>query len=665
MPPVPQIEVVSSPGPGTPPAPPDRGRLSRRLWVFLGVFLGCLALGEAVNFLRPAVYRASASLLTVAPPPVDAGDIKPMAPNVQHVAVQRELMLGQPVLEATLKRLREDGDAGRFKITAVADFQPLLEVVDVVGTNLVKLQATGDAPELLARLVNAWIEAYTAFREAAVKEDLGDTLERLRGRQEELRHTLEAKRAELAAFREKYGIVSEGRSENRILNRLKGVNADLNKAKAEQVAARAALETLSEAVARGERVIPKDEKPALLALEARAEKLREKLAAFEKKYTAQYRFVNPEFQALPGRLDEVQKAIDRKLKEGRRLMLEQARRRLRAANERVARLETELDLQQQDAAAFSARFKQYQTLNEDLKELEKLQREVEARLAALKAKRIERYPQLKVVDWAAVPTEPLYPDYRRDALIVLLGSFVLGLLAVWLAEFLQRPPDLGGRPAGNVTGVRVYAAGAALGQVPPPPPLEGTARPTLDSAPSTALPAVGDVAAGEPERRRLRPAQVAALWRLADDPLREWLGLLLAGATAEEALALDADAFDLEAGEVHLPDGRRLWPPEAAWVLYREQRPLPLWAGEPQHPEDWEARLHVAGVDAGLGAVEAAELRAAYIHYLVGQGVRLGELPRILGPIAPRTLAAYAAFSPEGPGRPLEEVDLRYPLNVA
>ena len=160
----------------------------------------------------------------------------------------------------------------------------------------------------------------------------------------------------------------------------------------------------------------------------------------------------------------------------------------------------------------------------------------------------------------------------------------------------------------------------------------------------------------------LGPAEVQGLWDLADDGLREWLGLLLAGATVEEAFLLNADAFDLEQGRVRLADGRDLWPPRAAWDLYREVRPLPLWADTSQDPEDWLARLRVAGVDAGLGGVEPEALRAAYALWLVGQGARLSELPRLLGPIPPRVLASYAEHSPAGPGRPLDELDLRYPL---
>ena len=73
-----------------PPAPPQR-QTNRRFWLFAGVFGLSLAASLAYVWQRPAVYQATATVLTVAPAAIDQPEAEA---SVQHVAVQRQALLG-------------------------------------------------------------------------------------------------------------------------------------------------------------------------------------------------------------------------------------------------------------------------------------------------------------------------------------------------------------------------------------------------------------------------------------------------------------------------------------------------------------------------------------------------------------------------------------------
>jgi succinoglycan biosynthesis transport protein ExoP len=155
---IPQIEVLQGPHPDPVPRERAGANRQRRLVTFLLGFVLCSTLGLYYVLQRPAVYRASASLLTVAQPDVDQPGIES---DVQHVAVQRQLLLGQPLLEEVLRRLEQAANpADAAGGLGIDQLMPMLEVVPVPETNLVELRAEGPDPALLPRLVNTWIDVY-------------------------------------------------------------------------------------------------------------------------------------------------------------------------------------------------------------------------------------------------------------------------------------------------------------------------------------------------------------------------------------------------------------------------------------------------------------------------------------------------------------------------
>lgn len=658
---VPQVEVYTRAA-STDPAPRPPWYRARRLRVFLVVLLGVLLPGLAWDFLRPPQYRAAASVLTVATPM--PGGTRPgttAETGVQHVAIQERVLLGQDLLARTL--VQADLAPGQGPATPEA-LREMLQVTSLPDTSLVELAAVGGEPERLAILVNAWIDAYQALRREAVEREVGAARTALREEQAGLTRTIEEKRAALDAFRAEHDIVTLERDGNEALARLRALNEGLNRARDEAVEAEARLAAIEDAIARGDPVVPASEQGNLEALEEKAIELRAKLTELGKRFTPFYLENEPDTRVIPAQLAQIEAKIEDKLQQGRRLVLSQAQGEVAQTRQRVAVLEGDLARHKETAAAFSARFAEHEALKEDLTGLETMVREVGARLVELEAKALERFPAVEVIEPAHAPAAPFHPRYWRDALLILLGAVAAGLAAVLLGEFLTRHPQAETRGETAVTGIRVYPAGAALAAAAPE-------RAALQHPPEVPAIAATAAMASLPDTlsRELIPAEVGALWALADPLSRQLLALLLSGLSLEECTALEPEHFDLAAGLVRPPAEPPRTIPLAPKVryLFAASNPLPLWAGSGagQGSEELAARIRLLAHDAGISRPEEispAALRHSYLAFLVRQGARLTELEQVAGRMGAAELARYAPLAPTGPARPLAEVELAYPL---
>jgi len=644
---LPQVEIVTQGQlPGQARAP---SRRVHRVRVFIVVFLAGLVFGQAFNLLRAPVYRSSATVLTVAQPAVDETTLVGQL-DVQHVAVQQQLLLGRPLLEKTLSRLEASGEAERFDLHEVPDFQHMLSVGQVPSTHLVKLSAEGAEPELLPTLVNGWIESYAEYREQAINKEVGDTLSALRGQFEELGARLEKKRLEIDDFRIRHEILSQGRSENQAHAKLKSLTEALNRAREREVESRAQLASIEEAVEKNESVVPKSEQQSLINRQVELQTLKDELNGFEERYTGAYKSVNKRYKELPRLIKDLESAIRNTIGKGQQMMVTQARHELRRSMAEIKELEQQLEEHKRKATEFTSRFAQQQAMASDLEGLEELHRELEQRMAQIETKSLEKYPQVRVVEWGYQPDSPLSPDYLFDGLLVLVGSLILGIFAVWLVDYLYRVPGEFQTVTVPLSGVRVYTEPEKVLPSASVQPLQmsGQRAPELDA----------------PMPRELTEPEVEALWRATDRHGRRVLALLLSGLSEQEAAAACDQDFDPAAGVLRVNGlGERLVP------IAPPFHPL-FGAGNGPTEGDRDAldlEIRLLAHDAGLplpDAVNAAALRHTYILYLVRQGARLRELERIIGPLPAQTLMSYAPYSPKGAGKPLVDLELTHPIAI-
>ena len=668
--PPPSIEVL--PGPhgmaDYPPMPPRPERKNRRLAPFLLFFALCLGAGQAYVWSRTPLYQSAASLLTVAPeeatgqqppppppgpaPSVNLGERPRPAGGVEHVSLQRQILLGVPVFEETLRRLYQQPELKDSPRLGLDDLRKLLSVGMVAETNLVELKAQGPKPAILAPLVNAWIDAYQALREQTTQTAAVVNYAALEQEARQLDRKVEAKREALERFRALHGIQAKTDSDNTPILRLKGLNEALSKAVDEQAKAKSKLDAVRAAVARGEPALPPAEAPGLEHLEKRAQELREMQKDLQRRYTPAYLAMHPQLKQIPGQLAQVEAEILQKAENGSRALLSQAAQDQASAQQTVAELRQQIEDMKRDSSDFGNRFAEQETMKADLDRLEGMRREAQAKLAQAESRPKEPYPPLQVVERAYPPAQPVWPLYWRDSGIALGASLLLALAFIWLYDYLTRAEAAPPAPAA-MPNFQFYSVQG--GQ--PPRLAEEEAAPALPARP------VGPLALESPFPRELTEHEIRVLLEAADGGTRRWIALLLSGLSVAEAAGLGAEHLDLTANRILVLGERpRTLPlaPRLKACLAQSAGPSAGGADE----EEVEARIRCAAFDSGLAgpdSLDAAALRHSYIAHLVRLGIRLSELEGVVGRLPARLLASYGRLSPPGPGLPAGRVPLMHP----
>ncbi|PTR17453.1 uncharacterized protein involved in exopolysaccharide biosynthesis [Nitrosospira sp. Nsp2] len=634
---------------------------SRRFSIFAVAFLISAAVSLAYSYSRPVVYRSSATLLTSA---MTAIDRESSDADIQHVAIQRQILLGHELAAETLARLKASIADKLLLQLKPSDIQTLLTVEPVPETNLVEISAEGSNPRFLPLLINTWIDVYLDARAADVKKLAGDTQRIVEDELEGLSEKVVSARIELDKFRRNNDISSTGREENEALARLKGLTESLNKASEDEVKARAHLNAVKTSISRGKAVVPEDEKGSLTDLEKRLQDLRDKLADLDKKFTRDYLDLQPDLKSIPEQIKALESEVQHRRQHGQNLVLNDAEMAYAAAQQTVREIRAQLTEHKQLASAFTSKFAQHEALKTDLEGLETLYRDAQERLVQVKTSRKEKYPQVTVINRAYEPREPVRPDYTRDALIAIAGSLLFGLLTVWVVEYLthKKEPQM---PIA-VFGVQSYqpppgTLGAAGGVIE-----QQAAPPSLDKKTPQSL-------ASPPQRRELSSHQLRTLLNASNLKGKQLIALLLSGLSLDEVVWLTKHQIDLEANMIHVGGKSPRSIPLCGVLksLLMQSKGYAVWnPGDLETRVDLSAALVCAAVDSGLPEpqeITAEAIRHSYIAYLVRQGLRLSELEQITGHLEAAVISSYSAYSPPQQGRHLSEIELLHPalINIA
>jgi polysaccharide biosynthesis transport protein len=140
----------------------------------------------------------------------------------------------------------------------------------------------------------------------------------------------------------------------------------------------------------------------------------------------------------------------------------------------------------------------------------------------------------------------------------------------------------------------------------------------------------------------------------------------------EELIELTWDNIDLETNTIRVTRptprailiGREIAALFAAMrqqkCLEGDERVLGERSSEPVRLSDLESVISYAARGAGLAQpadITPTVIRHTFIVFLVRQGIRFSELPRVVGPLPAGVTAAYGAIVPTATRRPLEETD--------
>jgi uncharacterized protein involved in exopolysaccharide biosynthesis len=638
------------------PTHPVRQRSwGRRFCIFFFFSSISCALGMAYTFMRPAVYRSTATVLITPRAPLRK---TANASEASAVAVQRHVISHPSVISQAYRQYQ---DAAHVELQLeLADLESMLSAAVVSDTNILELRAEGNDRTELAPLIDAWIAAYFATQTPARKVSSQSANEVLQQQLRELGEKVQVKRDELAKFRQQHDIASMQREENRVLVRLKGLGEALNRSEEAEVAAQAQVASLKAVVAEGTQIPIESEH--LVALEARVAEISGYMTDLEATYAVSYLAADEGYTELRKQREQLIATIEAEYTDQLQRHVAQAELEHDTAERAVALTKEQLDQHKQRAADFTTQFSAHEGLLEDLAQLEELHRQLQQRTVHSEILRDALPPEVSVLQEASLPQRPIRPAYRRDALICLAGSLMLGFSAVLIDLFLTRPiPPV---PASESRTVFFPMSEAQM-------QLESNLQEVASAAPIKALEFRSP--------RELSSGDVTALLQHGDGATPSLVGGLVSGLKGTEICDLCWSHLDLDESLIRVPgpDSRIIsLAPAAAkmladlladWAPSSPQPSVPVWSnghGVPLTSGVIDSLIVSAAHSAGLDApteVDAETLRFTYIAFLVRQGLPLAQLPGLVGRIAPAAMPQYELLSPPGPGVLLDHVKCIYP----
>ncbi len=423
-------------------------RRLRRRHLFLLLFFPFLLISESVIFLQQAIFESQALVLTTAASNIDQAHDDA---DLEHVNIQKQVLLGQPVLEKTAEILSKPKNATSLTVN---ELKTLFDVRPIANTNLVQLIAQGSDPLFLQKALDTWIKSYQHIRADYIIDITEKASVSINGELARLEQQVREQRSAMETFRLQHDIVSVDSTDNEAHARLQGLNNALNTALEEEAKAQAKLDSIRAAIAEGKAVVAESDSQSLAMLVQKAEQIRDRLEAQRSQYTDEYIDFHPTLRNLKAQLAELDEKIAGKQQIGSRFAIQEAETEYGAARRTVLTLQKQMAEHKQKATDYTTHFATHKAMQEELLKLEKLLQETKQRLIEIDVKQRQSNPQLDVVDWATLPDKPVRPDYWQEAALAFAGSLVLALLSIVINDYLNKEPQLA--TIDSITEIQLY-----------------------------------------------------------------------------------------------------------------------------------------------------------------------------------------------------------------
>lgn len=631
-------------------APKTRSEsMRRRLKVFFGVLLLCLAASLSYTFMRAPIYQASARVQVIPAAKAAPGDGVAAPESAQAFLVEVQVLSSRLLLEKVVKRMTEEGywhDADPDPVQAA---QAMLSVTPLEGTQVVLLQAQGGDAQLPARLINTLTEVYRAEQAVVgtskAQTELGDASDEVRV----IEAKLSEKRRAVEAFRQRANIVSTERDENQTLSRLKGLGVSLSDATDREASAAGRLQALEQSIAEGKRAPLAKDNPTVAGIEQRLSQLREEWRVNERQFTPLYLEMDANARNLKARIANLEQQLVVERQSSHQAALAQAKEELAGARATTRRLQQQLADDKSSVQLFGQRFGEYQGMREELAGLEQMLQAARQRVLGMESSERSRKPHIQVLEPAVPPQQAWRPLYWRDAGLSLAASLLIAFLAVWFVEFFNRAEPAPAVPAAVFVSQPWMAGSRALD----PRLAYHAAAVGLAQAPQPAL-------LTQALPRELSAVEVQGLLAQASAEHLGLLACLLSGLSEQEVIDLRWGALDGAARTFTLagdaPRVLRAPAPLLGWMMQAQSAADPQAfifsqpGNKPLTVDDVRSIVSSSAFDASLEQAQSVDpdaLRHTYLAFLVRQGLRFAELNRLVGRLSPDRINALATLAPD------------------
>ncbi|WP_372740775.1 hypothetical protein [Neptunomonas sp.] len=615
---------------------------SRRFRIFVTTFILAAIIGLIYVFLQPAIYQSNVTLLTVAPSPIDQ---QTEEINVQHVAIQGNVLTGQSLLTSTreaLSSLESDN------IPDTISLRNMLSLSLVAETNLIKLVAEGENPGFLALFLNTLIDQYETQRLQQIKKDTAETTNALQQQFELLGEKVDQKRNQIDIFRNQHSILSAGRDENQVSARLNGLTSALNTAEEAEINAKAKLAAVKQAINSGLPVVPDADKRSLANLEERAQELSEQLTELDRRYTRQYMALQPNLRVVPEQLNKLKQEILQQKIVGQNIVLSEAEQDYTAAQQAAIELRREIEQYKQVATEFTRRFSEHEALVEDLTQLEESYRAIQSRLTQIAVIQREKFPQFQVIEPAFKPNSPIRPDYYQNTGIVLAVSLLLGLLAIWLFEFLKSDSAAENPAFASWSRIRSNEPGLNISQ---------NTTDKLENRNSRSI----TQAIIQEGVRELTFNELQRLLEASSSKGQLVITALLQGLSLSEICNLSTTEINTADSHFDVPGSPNRQLPVSKKLAELINKNIDFDITE----SEAISLINCAAFDAQMtdsSCISAESVRYSYINFLIRQGITLVDLENVIGALPAQVVSEYMQLADKTPRKNITEINLVYPL---
>ena len=634
----------------------QKSGILKRILLFLFIFIISASVALIYSYSRPAVYQSYAQLIIAPRNP----NLRDQDTSTHDIELQRQILLSRDLLTKVLENLQNETQLPELGELTLSAMRSMLQVQTVSESAIIKLLARGASKDVLPVIINTWLNKYIDLNAQMQKDYSVETHTSLEQQLENIKKKVLQKNDELAAFRNQYDIISMSRDENNTLLKLKGLTASLNKTREMRVIAEANLEAIQSAIEEDKWAGKYKKTPEMSLYEAEAEVLREQVQDLESIYTPKFIQMDKDARMITKRLSTLEDKIRTSKQELQTAALEYAEQEIVSSQAAEEDLKKQISANEKKVSVFSRRFATHESLKEDLQRLEELKRSFQEKLVGIDIKSDTDMLQVKVIETAFLPEEPVQPNYTRDAAIGVGASLLLAICSLLLYDFLTKPGKIKEQqPIYPVNYTQILQDPSTVLQV---SRLHNPAI-TLPSSVDSIFP------------RELSETEVRALYTQAGYATKLCIASLFNGLLKDEIVRLQWHHISLETGEIKTPGSSsrilQILPTYKSILEKRISFPMDFdlyllqdGQGRPFSIEKMDEIIRNAARLANLDCPEdisSDALRYTYIAFLARQGVSVSEIIEKIGHIPTEFHDGFERLHAPGSIISIQNAEIEYP----
>lgn len=424
--------------------------LLKRKWLIVTLFITIVTTCMIGTFRMEPVYETMAKLklkkeLDPEKQTLLPGQIEPRNYTVDYIISEIEIIKSRPIAEQVVLETGLDQPGGQVAETdaddtfqqAVADLVGGLDIQKIKNTDVVTIAYRSKSPELAQRVVNTLISVYKKERNKSLYHSPEN--EHLDSQIRKYKNKVDRLTASTAAIKTKWEMHSISKKSEELQENLVKLRQIFIEVQAEYDAKKARLRNVEQQFTSGNDVaFPTFDTEVSQSLENHISHLKEQLLALEieikellQTYTVKSKKVST--------LIEKQRFLKNNYHEAIKQFIAQENVEINVLEERIRKLEADIQLQKNDIAALAQPERQLIKIDADLETTQAIysmlvkQREAN-RIADTKT---ERMLKIHVVDPAYRPLVPVKPNKRMNLILAVILGIIIGTGTAFGVEYLD------------------------------------------------------------------------------------------------------------------------------------------------------------------------------------------------------------------------------------